>query len=329
MARYLTVEPVELKRLDATLAFMVAGRARGGGARTRAAQLRRLVERRRPFPPWAFRARRGRRTVAAAMAVPGVGRVGMIFASPADAPGVEPEPLEQVLRAAGAGAVTGGMAFAQSLTAPEASEDLAALERAGYRQLATLQYLSRDLPARPAPAADAQIVWRPASSFGEEELPALIARTYGGSLDCPGLAGLRSMEDVVAGHRAAGTYRPEWWCIAEVAGEPAGLILACESPGQTADVLYMGVVPGLRGRGLGSALVRHLSERVHEDGMRRLTLAVDERNVYAARIYQHEGFVQKQRRIVHVYSADSANRCEDFDLPRPLEGAEAPRKPAL
>ena len=52
-----------------------------------------------------------------------------------------------------------------------------------------------------------------------EAIAALIEATYRDSLDCPALAGLRHIEDVMAGHKAAGLFSPHRWLLLLQAGQ--------------------------------------------------------------------------------------------------------------
>jgi ribosomal protein S18 acetylase RimI-like enzyme len=358
MPRRLRIEPVSARGRHAALRFIAAGDERGPLAEAQAESLEGML-RRRPGRPHLWWARRGRRRLAAAMVLPSPGRVGMLFAAPADAAGVDREALVAVLQAAAQDALesgapagppprsAGGCCFVQGLTAPQAEADAAALEAAGFRPLAELIYMERDLSSPqqpPAGAADAssgageELTWRQheasgraagagapgaggrEGTFTDAELIELIQRTYGGSLDCPALAGLRTMAEVIAGHKATGSFRPEaWWVVeaplaapgaAGAAGEPVpvGCILVNDAGGRAAEVAYMGVVPEARGRGVGTALLRHSARQGRARGRRKLTLAVDAGNVYALALYRREGFVETHRRRAFIMTPRGARR---------------------
>ncbi|MFW6133871.1 MAG: GNAT family N-acetyltransferase [Planctomycetota bacterium] len=300
MRRSWQIEPVPARRLLRAATFMVAGADRSTGARLRAEGLCRRARARRPYPPWAWWARRGRRLGAAAMVLPGAGRVGMVFSSPADAGGVDAEALAAVLSRVAAAAVEGGMTFAQALSPPEASGDITALERGGFERLGELLYLVRDAVGVPVAAPRAELTWRTYEAFDEAELSDVIRQTYTGSLDCPRLSGLRSMTDVLAGHKAGGTFRPDLWLLACCGGRPAGVVLANEAEPGRAEIVYMGVVPGFRGRRIGAALVGQAAHRARASGLSRVALAVDADNAPARAVYEPMGFELERRRVVHI-----------------------------
>ncbi len=295
MSRQLHIQPVPTRRRRRALRFAAAGAEGGLLAEARAAMLEELLGA-RDGEAVVWWGRRGRRCVAAAMVLQSAGRVGMLFFSPAEARGVEAEALPGVIAAASAAALDAGSALVQSLTLPEGAGETAALRRAGFERLAELLYLRRDLLAADIGPEPDGITWRPLEDAGEAAFGDVIARTYEGSLDCPRLSGLRTISDVIAGHKADGTFRPEGWWLAERDGEPAGCILVNDGRGG-AEIAYLGVVPAHRGRGIGAAMVRHAARQARGRGRRGLTVAVDARNTFARSVYAREGFREVQRRL--------------------------------
>ena len=92
---------------------------------------------------------------------------------------------------------------------------------------------------------------------GEAALVSLIDRTYQQTLDCPRIDGLRATADVVRGHQAVGEFRPELWQIVLVDGSEAGCLLVNVHPDvKHAELVYLGLVPEVRGRGFGCLLTR-------------------------------------------------------------------------
>jgi GNAT superfamily N-acetyltransferase len=126
---------------------------------------------------------------------------------------------------------------------------------------------------------------------GEATLAEIIKASYRQSMDCPALEGVRQIGDVIAGHKASGVYRPESWWIASWSGAPAGCLLLNDNPiSGAADVVYLGVTPEFRGRGLGRAMLQHAANDIRRRGYGNMTLAVDAANPYALAIYQSVGF---------------------------------------
>ena len=117
----------------------------------------------------------------------------------------------------------------------------------------------------------------------------------------PELEGTRGLEDILAGHRAAGLFVPGAGNWGDVPGEPeaAAVLLLTEVPGRDAwEVIYLGLTPAARGRGLGRAVIRHALE-AGPGHAPILELAVDLRNTPAVRLYRSTGFPPRDRRAVH------------------------------
>ena len=189
---------------------------------------------------------------------------------------------------------------------PTAGQDLT---RGGIPRVTELLYLERDT-VNPLSLASTNssgmgvpnFQWRSFSASAEPEFRAVLQATYSGSLDMPELEGTRSLDDVMEGHRAAGLFVPERWRLGRVVGEPeaAAVLLMAEVPGRDAwEVVYLGLTPPARGRGLGRVALSHALElaRIHTP---RLELAVDIRNTPAVRLYRDSGFMIRNRRIVHL-----------------------------
>ncbi|MFQ6047981.1 MAG: GNAT family N-acetyltransferase [Phycisphaerae bacterium] len=175
------------------------------------------------------------------------------------------------------------------------------LAEAGFEFLARLLYLEREvvepLPDRPT----AGLTWQRYEAGGEGVFGEVIAASYQGSLDCPGLAGVRTIEEVIESHKAAGEFRPEWWWLLRCDGRAVGVLLLNQVVHRpAAEIVYMGLVPGARGRGLGGALVGRAIEQARQAGLERVILAADEANVPARRLYGRFGFVQAGTRDAWV-----------------------------
>jgi mycothiol synthase len=197
-----------------------------------------------------------------------------------------------------------GIRVAQALIdATSPRQGAADLARGGLPRVTDLTYLGRDTARSLAVAPTVpRLDWRPFGPATEGEFRAVLTRTYLGSLDMPELEGVRSLDDVLAGHRAGGRFDPDRWQVGRLAGEPeaAAILLLTEAPDRDAwELSYLGLTPEARGRGLGrAALARALAlARPH---VSRLELAVDARNHPAERLYQATGFLPFDRRAVHL-----------------------------
>jgi mycothiol synthase len=239
-----------------------------------------------------------------------------------------------LVRAALADFRSRGMRLAQAVldesANPHAASDLA---RGGMPRVTELLYLERDTrtpliiksPARGRAAAHARpaseptsavhppvLAWRSYESTSQEEFRRCLQATYVASLDMPELDCVRTLDEILEGHRAAGRFTPRWWQLGQVPGEPAAavvLLLAALPQRNAWEVVYLGLTPEARGRGLGHTAIAHALElaRPHTSS---LELAVDVRNHPALRLYESAGFSCFDRRSVHlvVFPGESTTR---------------------
>jgi mycothiol synthase len=243
--------------------------------------------------------------LAVALVVEGPGRTGMLFFSPPGAPGVDRRVLVRLIGEISRDAIEGGVSLVQVLVDPADSLQQEVLLDSGLTLLAELSYMKRDLMGQPPGPREnrADIVWRNYKQFTEVELGEVISQTYVDSLDCPPLRGLREMPDVISGHKCSGMFCPEAWWILSLAGarRAAGCILVNDSvKAPIADIIYMGVVPEFRRRGLGSAMLARAAEQACGRNCQGISVAVDARNTRAEMAYEQAGFVESHRRLVYV-----------------------------
>ncbi|MCD4824059.1 MAG: GNAT family N-acetyltransferase [Phycisphaerae bacterium] len=244
-----------------------------------------------------FWARRGREIQAVAMVVVSRGNVGFLYHSPPDASKVDRHELLAVVEHVSRLALEGGRSMVQSVLDENSGGNMPILEQAGFGELAELVYMQRKIENPGEARAEVPWSFRHFGQFTRQELVDVIRATYQGTLDCPRLCGVRRMEEVLASHQATGKFTPEWWLLASCGGLPAGCILVNRAlHSSTAEIVYMGVVPEFRGRGLGFAMldrVERLGRDAHIEAMR---LAVDAKNTYAQGLYRRFGFDETHRR---------------------------------
>jgi GNAT superfamily N-acetyltransferase len=184
-----------------------------------------------------------------------------------------------------------GVHLAQVLLDP-ADEALAGVyEGQGFRRMAELIYLQGS-PRRAAqpPRLPDGFAWQPYSGEVHARFAATIAASYRDSLDCPALNGVRDMEDIITGHKASGDFDPRLWLLLCEGGAPlAVLLLARVQPGEAMELVYLGLVPAARGRGLGDVLMRHALALTAADRLPKLSLAVDADNAPALKLYYRHG----------------------------------------
>lgn len=207
------------------------------------------------------------------------------------------------------------VAIGQAMADPRETLQVEAFERSGMRRLATLSYLERARSGplspqdEPWPEDVAVERWEPQR---RRELEELLERTYVDTLDCPMLAGIRRREDILEGHLRSGRHEPSLWTILRFAGGPrAGTAIGCclmnsSPPSAVAgdgsiELVYLGLAPEARGRGLARHLLRHAWSLLAPRGERTVALAVDERNGPALALYRRAGFRPTLRRIAFIH----------------------------
>lgn len=191
--------------------------------------------------------------------------------------------------------------LAQCLLEPNQTAAQAILERNGFFHLTDLLFLRRTfettLPSRapfPLQATDY-------ADDREADFAAVLARTYLDTLDCPRLSGVRSSHDALASHRLAGRFERARWQLFRRDGADVGLMLLSEHPEQQMwELVYMGLVPEMRGLGYGRAILTEGLWMAREQGAKGVFLAVDTANTYARAIYDILGFECSATRSVHM-----------------------------
>ena len=236
-----------------------------------------------------------------AMILPQPGRTGMLFVSHPTR-GERVSGLAATVNRACAGLDRRDVTLVQGLLELTEHRERAALSEAGFEMLAALTYMQCRVPRHaPEPTWEGDAVeiqcesWDPSRA---DDFAAALTASYEQTLDCPAMRGLREPRDVLAGHRAAGKFEPDWWTLMRVNGEPAALMLLAPIEG-TGDVelVYLGVSPRWRRKGLSRYLIRRGMHRCAAHGLRTMTLAVDEGNGPALRLYQAMGFGATTRRL--------------------------------
>lgn len=200
----------------------------------------------------------------------------------------------------------GGVALVQGMT--PASDDLAAepFRATGFLELAVLACMERGNSRAPSQPSLPEGVTL-GSEHVARDLGALLRETYEETLDCPGLAELRSDDDILAGHRRGGRYDPNLWTVLQIHGRDAGAALLNRLPASSSvELTYLGLAKWARGQGLGAVLLDAALHRASSVPERLVSLAVDERNTPAERLYRSRGFRTVSRRRAFAIRVDSS-----------------------
>lgn len=259
---------------------------------------------------WAVEDPRGR-LVRTLLAVPAPGRTAMLFVTrPTRAADVEPT-ATLVDAAAGQMGVF-DVNLAQVLIDPRDTREQQSYAAGGFTKLAELSYLERPIPS---PSCAAPPSWptgvtvEPCVDPHDPQWARTLEQSYEGTQDCPGLLGLRRTEDVIEGHKSVGEFDSALWTLLRVRGEPSGVLLLNPTPtNRSIELVYLGLIPAARGQGLATRLLQYGLTLIAGRDEHVVTLAVDERNAPALRLYRREGFRPMLRRIAYIRSIQTPRR---------------------
>jgi mycothiol synthase len=163
----------------------------------------------------------------------------------------------------------------------------AMLEARGLRPVRHFWHMEIDLagPSDPGPSPAGVAI---AGIDPEDDLPAvhtvLVSALAGEWTGQPG-----SYDRWVEEETSSPSFDPTLWLLARVDGEPAGALTA--SVGDDRGwVDYLGVLRPFRGRGIGTALLRHSFAEIARRGIRRILVSVDSENPTGATgVYERAG----------------------------------------
>ncbi|MEQ8317027.1 MAG: GNAT family N-acetyltransferase [Phycisphaerales bacterium] len=267
-----------------------------------------------------------------AIAVPAPGRSALVFLSRPNAGETRSQE-----RAACARALTSHLAglpgqpfdIAQSLPGSNERWAVDALTDARWQIVGTLAYMRRPVGPQDAPKPSVLRGRQPQRELPDgvevepisipdpgsprhEDLVEALNDSYSDTLDCPALCGMRRTSDILASHAAIGRPELALWSIVSHEGRPAGaMLLACLPEQRCYELVYIGLGPSLRGRGLGESLLESAIEqiaarlkRAPRSGRWSLTCAVDTANAPAVRLYERVGFMSFDRRVACVHGLD-------------------------
>lgn len=196
-----------------------------------------------------------------------------------------------------------GAAVAQGLVAHDDRQAAGILQAGGFEHGADLRYLVAPAETFPEKPPQLPFAIEAFETANEARLARLVERTYAGSLDCPRIDGLRTTAEALEGYRAVGQFHAVLWQIAVAAEGDVGCLLVNLHPDvRHAEVVYLGLVPQVRGRGWGRHLARQAQWLARQAGCERVVLAVDGANDPAISAYAATGFSEWDRRTVWMRS---------------------------
>lgn len=256
---------------------------------------------------------RGRSCLAAALVVPCPGRTGLLFISPQGDTDTA-QPTTELVRRVIDSLDPGQINLAQILLDPAQTREAAMIEDAGGRRLAQLLYLRRKTERQKVDALPADLRMLSWTQARRRLFAQAIEASYEKTLDCPGLVGMRQIDDVIEGHMAAGQFQHERWRVITDGGggQGLGVLLLNGVPNRPAlELVYLGLSPALRGQGMGRRLVKLALDTAARERRRELILAVDQSNTPALALYQSMGFITSARKLALVFALSAKRKNDD------------------
>jgi GNAT superfamily N-acetyltransferase len=206
-----------------------------------------------------------------------------------------------LLQATIASARRHGRRFLQTFLDRDDARTAARLASAGFAPLADVVYLWKELrPDDTSPPAGA---WRPYASADRAAWESLVAATFQGSLDTPRLNDLRSPGEFLDGCLAATDDPSTSWFRLVEHEQDLGCLLLSTRPDQTAELVYLGLIPAARGRGFGAILLGEAERWCRSRRLHRIVTAVDRANVPALKRYREFGYAAWNLRSVWAWLA--------------------------
>lgn len=179
----------------------------------------------------------------------------------------------------------------------------------GFPKVVSLNYMSASTQTvLKAPMADdaALASFIHVAALAPERLEKVFEEIEKTSLDCPELQGTLTAQEALQGFYRQDVHTPTHWYLVRCEGEDAGVLLLAPHPEfLNWELMYMGLVPAWRGRGLATQVVNEAIRRAKAAGMEEVILAVDERNTPARQLYERFGFGLRVTCVVHAWMQKS------------------------
>lgn len=193
-----------------------------------------------------------------------------------------------------------GVVLVQALLLTDSGLSTDMLRAAGFEHAADLLYLVSMATEFPLTRPQSVLTFEPITDENLGRLKHIIERTYDNTRDCPQLNAVRSIDDVLRGYRTSECNRPELWFLGREADRDVGCLLLADHATELWELVYMGIVPEARGRGLGLEVTRYAQWLAAQERVGRMVLAVDAANEPAINVYVAAGFIGWDRRSVYL-----------------------------
>jgi GNAT superfamily N-acetyltransferase len=190
-----------------------------------------------------------------------------------------------------------GARLTQATLASDGGQDSALFSAQGYEHVADLVRLSTLIEASDVSQLDDGLTYERCSPADSARLRRVLEETYEDSRDLRGMRLVPRAQDQIE------TYGPlcrdvvdPWWFVVREKLRDVGCVLLAATPQiRQWEVLYLGLVPHVRGRGWGHKIVRFARHCTASAGRTALLATVDAANLPALATYAASGFVPTGR----------------------------------
>jgi GNAT superfamily N-acetyltransferase len=244
---------------------------------------------------------RGGRIVWAVLPTPPSAGSCLLLAPPTAPKGISPDDAGAFVRGVVEPFAGQGISLVQLLLSPGVAKCMQIWLAAGFVRIAELFYLHRVIRPRDASRAAVLPAGLSLACYSDPlrcRFERVLEATYQQSLDCPAFAAFRTAPEALEAHKAAGEFDPGLWFLLSSGTEDLALLLLARNSNSLAmELVYLGVTPAARGRGLGRVLLQHAIHVTACCGLTSLVLAVDRSNTPAVRLYLEQGMIRTMSRI--------------------------------
>jgi mycothiol synthase len=196
-----------------------------------------------------------------------------------------------------------GVKVCQAFASTEERLAMAPLERNGFSHVTQLVFLQRDVVPEDVPGEPSELLvqCKPWLGLPTPEQREVLLATHEEALDCPELNDARTSDEVINGYFRNDPGSCSWWLRMDGREKPVGVMLFDKSPEPSfLELSYFGLVPAVRGKGLGSMSLTYANRIACNSGYRAMSVSVDARNEPALRLYRRHGFVETNRHDVFL-----------------------------
>ncbi len=254
----------------------------------------------------------------AMLPMPLAGRAMLLMTPPRLRPGLSSKHVTELVNGILADARQGGIHMVQALLDSGHRAVQRVLLEAGFSDIAELIYLSRQVrtPLAGRLLPDRYRIWN-YNLATHTRFMKCIERTYIDSQDCPDLSGKRDMDDIVAGHKAAGEFDPNlWMLVSDNSENDVGVILLNRLQRREGyELVYIGLAPVARGLGLADAMLRTSYNILAGEGGGTIVTACDANNAPARAMYYRHGFGHLYSRFALVKQLEPLPPAPPRELP--------------